>query len=84
MSFLKNITAIICMVFLMSLSTPAFPGHAQKSATGGLDADRVFWKSLCFKAGNFFVSLRSDVYFEIFAAKEIEEKLIPTPEVTAL
>jgi hypothetical protein len=79
-----NNSAMKYFIFSLYLLITATSGHAQCIMTDGLNTDRIAWKSLSFGAENFFVTLNSDVHFEIYPAEEIKNSLIATSEESAL
>ena len=82
--YAKNNTITICFILSVYLLIVATPGHTQGDKTHGVDTDLVFWKSLSFETKNFFVTLNTNIHFEIFTAEKIKTSLIQTPEGTAL
>jgi hypothetical protein len=80
----RNNSAMTCFVFSLYLLIGVTSGHAQDNMTGGFDMDRMVWKSLFLGAKNFFVTLNTNIRFEIFPAEDIKKNLIRVPEGTVL
>jgi hypothetical protein len=75
---------MMCFVFLLYLFIAGASGHAQDDMAGGFDTDRIVWKRLFLGTKNFFVTLNTDIHFEISPDEDIRKRLIPVPEGTAL
>jgi hypothetical protein len=73
-----------CFMFSLYMWIAATSGYAQDVVPDGFDANRIVWKSLSLGTKNFWVTLNTDIHFEIFPAEDIKKRLIPTPEETAL
>jgi hypothetical protein len=76
----RAVFAILCCLLLCDLWLYAVPARAQRvTAANELDAGRIVWKALTFKAKSFLASVENDIELKILPAAEAKKSLISSP-----
>ena len=70
---------ILCCLLVYYLWLHAAPVHAHPVSATELDAGRINWISLKFKAKSFFATVENDIELKNIAATEVEKFLIASP-----
>ena len=80
----RILLSVVFLIILIGLGTDASSSGAQTYSQLVLDADRVPWSSLIYKARSFVVDVDVAVHLEYLSAAEVEAALIEARQGTAL